>query len=127
MNKSSRLLNAGRGSDIFFRQGGDEFVYAIMIERDNFEFIEAFDSLMRKSISPTMIINQLRLGVKTSIGHSISPIDGYSVTDLIRIADKNMYENKAKIKAEIEKSVPLLPVKMQATNSIVSLFEYKNK
>lgn len=103
---ANRLINAGRKSDILFRQGGDEFVYAIMIDKEEVAFANDFIKTIRESIIPLMKIDGLSLSVNTSIGKATFPMQGSSVSSLLHVADAKMYENKAKMKLEEDNPIP---------------------
>ena len=124
---ANRIINSGRKSDVFFRHGGDEFVYAILLEKNNPGFANEFIEGLAETIKPTMVVEGLRLSVSASIGQATYPTNGLSVSNLIHIADSKMYENKAEMKRRKEESIPSLDLSesMNYSKDIVTLSSYK--
>lgn len=89
-----RLRNAVRASDTVARLGGDEFV--ILVE--DFVATEELAQLGRKLIAavnqPMALSERDNLLVSASAGFAIYPFHGSELTELLRIADKGMYECK---------------------------------
>lgn len=94
---AERLQQAVRAGDIVARYGGDEFV--VMLKDIN---QAATAMLIAAKISETMdqpveglkSIDGLAVHPSVSVGISIFPLDGDTVDELIRLADKRMYGQK---------------------------------
>jgi len=82
-----------RKSDVVARIGGDEF---IVILTDISEASQATEiaSKIIKSISEPIILKQNIIHIGASIGVSIYPDHTENIDELIKIADKTMYESK---------------------------------
>jgi diguanylate cyclase (GGDEF)-like protein len=95
-----RLLNQNtRKGDFIVRWGGDEFLFVSPLERD--------DSLkivfMRLEDKFKQLSEQVGFEVSVSIGTAIYPHDGHDFDDLLKVADKKMYNMKSnKDKDDIE-------------------------
>ena len=90
---SKRMQNIIREDDLLSRLGGDEF--AIILKNiSNEKEIESIAKKLLDTIEETMHINQNTLSVSASIGISIFPQDGKIVFDIIKNADKAMYNAK---------------------------------
>lgn len=126
---ASRLSNIGRKSDLYMRQGGDEFIYAVQIEKDSTDFIEKCEAELRNKISPIIVVQELRLRISASIGYSVAPMNSENIDELIRIADENMYKDKNRIKANHDYPVGTLEVPEQDVYNpvIIPLSKYRNK
>ncbi len=124
---ADRLKNAGRKSDILFRQGGDEFVYAIMLDKEEVTLAVDFVKVIRGSITPLMKIDGLNISVNTSIGKAIFPMQGLTVSSLVQVADAKMYENKAKMASEEDQLIPSSDLPFLEDNSpgITDINSYK--
>lgn len=70
------------------RIGGDEFV--ILLSYTTIDALNDMIKNIKKKVSD--IYSNKNLGI--SVGYSIFPRDGKYLTDLIKVADKNMYEDK---------------------------------
>jgi diguanylate cyclase (GGDEF)-like protein len=92
---SALLLNNTMKTDIVARWGGDEFLV-----------IAPFSNKMRSMILleriekvQQQLFEKLGVKISVSIGNSTYPDDAKNINDLIRIADKKMYESKSKRKS----------------------------
>lgn len=90
---ASRLLDSVRKVDTVARIGGDEFL--IVLTDLESELIAAnIAAKVIKEVSKPIIINQIKMNVGASVGISIFPEDGHKSDELIKKADKAMYEIK---------------------------------
>ncbi|QPK63206.1 GGDEF domain-containing protein [Methylomonas sp. LL1] len=92
---AERLKQATREGDTVSRQGGDEFVYLMMGIAGDRDTIPLAEKILNSIQEPC----QFSIGeliIKLSIGISIYPKDGTTGPDLIKSADKAMYEAKQK-------------------------------
>ncbi|KZN14300.1 diguanylate cyclase domain-containing protein [Marinomonas sp. TW1] len=79
------------------RFAGDEFV--IML--NNVQSKEDIDSILlniKEALSDPFIFNSIAINLNTAIGVAHYPEDGKNVEELLIVADKKMYTNKADIK-----------------------------
>ena len=91
---ATRLRKGFRRSDVISRVGGDEFIVVldpIASEQDVQSAIHNFELLLNQSIQ----INTLTLKTHISIGYAIFPDQGIDASELIGLADQQMYINKA--------------------------------
>lgn len=93
--KTSDILNNSiRKNDIVGRIGGDEFLiclYGIKSARD----IKTISNNIRKKISDIKSIKECKINITASIGAiSTSNIEKLSLDEMIKIADKTMYDAK---------------------------------
>jgi diguanylate cyclase (GGDEF)-like protein len=85
---------AVRDVDSVGRWGGDELI--VLLENAERDKIPELVERVRHAIETGIEYAGLRLQVGASIGVSIVPDDGDGVQDLIRRADRRMYEDKQK-------------------------------
>ncbi|MCM3574722.1 GGDEF domain-containing protein [Mesobacillus subterraneus] len=86
---SSVLLNQINKSDILARWGGDEF----LLLSSHIQTKEEFEFNVQKNMK--IISKQMGFEINVSIGCSTYPYEGLSLEELIKVADNNMYSNKA--------------------------------
>ncbi len=111
MHLSAKLKKCVRSTDIVARLGGDEFVIVLENVRSKQEVEIVRDKLM-SGVNYTTSANNKKIGYTVSIGSAI--IDPQAEEDLMqamRVADAEMYENKARGKARNARSTTM----MQAT------------
>lgn len=90
---AKRMSSIMRPSDLCFRWGGDEFV---VIAQGFFEKIHA-GLLARRiinTITRPMVLKGRQAQLGASIGIAVAPDDGLDIDELLRKADKAMYEAK---------------------------------
>lgn len=90
---AERLKQSTREGDTVSRQGGDEFLYLMVKIGDDQDIMLLVEKIANAIQEPC----QLSIGeliIKPSIGISIYPKDGTTGTDLVKSADKAMYEAK---------------------------------
>jgi diguanylate cyclase (GGDEF)-like protein len=94
---AERASNAVRGVDSVGRWGGDELI--VVLENAGRDRIPELIERVRRAIETPIEYAGLKLQVGVSIGVAIVPDDGDGVQDLIRRADRRMYEDKQKRKS----------------------------
>ena len=87
------LAAARREADTAARVGGDEFV-VLLPGVASVEAAQQVAAKLRASIDRPFMIGQRRLAISASIGIALSPRDGDHPAELMRSADKAMYEAK---------------------------------
>ena len=94
---AARATAAVRDVDSVGRWGGDAMI--VLLENAEREKIPELVERVRRAIETPIEYAGLRLQVGVSIGVTIVPDDGDGVQDLIRRADRKMYEDKQRRKA----------------------------
>jgi diguanylate cyclase len=89
---AERASHAVRDVDSVGRWGGDEMI--VLLENAGRDKIPELVERVRRAIETPIEYAGLRLQVGVSIGVAIVPDDGDGVQDLIRRADRRMYEDK---------------------------------
>lgn len=88
-----------RGSDVFARFGGDEFI--ALFRNSNTENVEKRIAEIKKELDSTPLKTEnLEYTVKFSYGIASFPKEGVSYQELVKSADTNMYKNKELNKKE---------------------------
>ncbi len=89
-----RLKDSLRASDTVARIGGDEFVFLLVdgVEEDGFEIV--FDRVKKNVNQPIRLLSGKNIQVGLSIGFTTYPTDHSSPEDLLKHADKAMYQAK---------------------------------
>lgn len=90
---AQRLNEQVRSGDTICRYGGDEFLY-LLVNPQSTENIERVARKVLDSISQTLIIDDLILSIKPSIGIAVFPSDGSTGKELVVNADAAMYRAK---------------------------------
>ncbi len=83
-----------RAYDKLIRYAGDEFV-ALLPHADEHSIHDLIARIQRHLESRSHKINGIEVRVGASIGYAIFGRDGYTLDELIRVADEGMYDNKA--------------------------------
>jgi diguanylate cyclase (GGDEF)-like protein len=89
---AERATRAVRGVDSVGRWGGDEMI--VVLENAERDKIPELVERVRRAVETPIDYAGLKLQVGVSIGVAIVPDDGDGVQDLIRRADRRMYEDK---------------------------------
>ncbi|MEH0167419.1 GGDEF domain-containing protein [Roseateles microcysteis] len=90
---ASRLSRVVRQGDMISRIGGDEFACLRLDWHSRGQLIQLAVKLHEVVAAP-LTLGILKLSIKPSIGISLCPADGQTVTDLLKAADLAMYHAK---------------------------------
>lgn len=93
---AKRLKKAIRKSDFVARMGGDEFIF--LLPRTSKSHATSLAKRIIEQIQAPMTIEQCSFQISAAIGTAEYPIDGKSLSELVQVADKNLYCAKAKNK-----------------------------
>lgn len=92
---ATRMLLGLRHSDITARIGGDEFIL-LMQSGDSTVNIPALTAKITRLLAPPLTLeNGVTIQIGASIGGAVFPDDGATADELIRHADRLMYEAKS--------------------------------
>lgn len=89
-----RIRKAVRDTDLAIRLGGDEFV-VLAADLKSSTGAESIADKLLQAFKPTVRVDDVELTVDASVGIALYGVDGDSVDDLLREADRAMYEAKA--------------------------------
>jgi diguanylate cyclase (GGDEF)-like protein len=99
LQRAARIfLNRVREADTVARLGGDEFVILLtgVASRRAAELVaDKIKSAFSRSPSGTDAINRALPVLGTSVGIAVYPDDGETAEELLRVADRSMYRDKA--------------------------------
>jgi len=90
---SKKLEELLRRNDIVSRYGGDEFVL-ILEDISHSETISKIVAAIKTAFPITVMNNDKPCLISMSIGSACYPSDGRNFSELIQIADRNMYKEK---------------------------------
>jgi len=90
-----RLVACLRASDTACRYGGDEFV-VILPELAGQEGAAVVANSIRARLAAPYIIDGTAITITTSLGIAMHPVDAHGYSDLLRVADRAMYRDKAR-------------------------------
>ena len=90
---SRTLLKCVRANDIVARLGGDEFVIVLPDIENHAAIVEVVQRI-RSMISQPIEVEGYKYHITCSIGVTIYPKDGHTVTELLKNADIAMYKSK---------------------------------
>jgi diguanylate cyclase len=89
-----RLTSCIRSSDTACRFGGDEFVLLLPDITGRQQAIAATAKITAQLSAP-YVIDDVLIYLTASIGTSAYPVDGQEYDELLRVADRDMYREKA--------------------------------
>ena len=90
---SKTMCSSIRGSDIFARYGGDEFI-ALLRNSDTKNIKKRITDIKDELSKLPLKFDDTEYSIRFSYGISGFPADGTTLEELLRTADKRMYENK---------------------------------
>ena len=105
---AERLHTCVRGGDLVARLGGDEFV-AVLPGVTSRSIVRAIVDTIHAKVAQPLVIGDAEIAVSVSVGHALAPVDGASMIELMRAADRGMYDEKAQQHIELESSSVSLP------------------
>lgn len=100
-----RLGKTMRQTDFLVRFGGDEF---LLLQREigHPRDTRRIERLLQEAVAEEFVVQRFRIKLSLSVGIAICPDDARSLEDLIRIADRRMYQAKeAKHRLQDERSL----------------------
>lgn len=83
-----------RESDTIARLGGDEFL-VILPQLNELKYVEAISQKIIEEFSAPFVINGSEFVITASLGIAVYPDDGKDAKQLMRTADRAMYQSKA--------------------------------
>ncbi|WP_235691277.1 sensor domain-containing diguanylate cyclase [Aliivibrio fischeri] len=93
---SKRMRSFIDSKGTIYRLGGDEF--SILLNKNENVDVHVFINELFEMISESLSISDVVINIGISTGYSVYPVDGLILEDLIRIADKRMYQAKFQYK-----------------------------
>lgn len=93
MSVAERIRGLLKNKDILARYGGDEFVVALTAIKHPREAANMAEKIIEVLETPFHLADE-EIYISTSIGISLYPIDGMTLDDMLRKADKAMYYAK---------------------------------
>lgn len=94
MESAQRLKTAVRESDTIARLGGDEFLI-ILPQMHELTHVEAIAQKIIAEFNTPFILDDSEFVITASLGIAVYPNDGRDAKQLMRAADKAMYQSKA--------------------------------
>ncbi|HET6815707.1 MAG TPA: GGDEF domain-containing protein [Mycobacteriales bacterium] len=91
---AERLHACVRGGDLVARLGGDEFV-ALLPGVTSRKTVRAIIDTIHARVAQPLTIGDEEVNVSVSVGYALAPVDGTTVLELLRAADRGMYDDKA--------------------------------
>jgi diguanylate cyclase (GGDEF)-like protein len=101
---SSTISNSIRGSDVFARFGGDEFI-ALFRNSDTKNVEKRITGIIKELDNSPLKIEKMEYNIKFSYGIGSFPENGKNLEELLKVSDINMYKNKEKNKQKDSCSV----------------------
>ncbi|WP_236734317.1 GGDEF domain-containing protein [Aliivibrio fischeri] len=93
---SKRMTSFIDNKGTVYRLGGDEF--SILLNKNESVDVDVFINNLFEIISESLSLSDVVINIGISTGYSVYPVDGLILEDLIRIADKRMYQAKFQYK-----------------------------
>ena len=88
----TQITRALRATDTIGRWGGDELL--VLMEKTDRATAEDLTERIRQVFESPVNYQDTTIKVSASIGRAVFPDDGTSLIELVRVADKRMYEDK---------------------------------
>lgn len=92
---AKKLRKVAQMNEVVFRLGGDEFLIVMPYMRDVSYVYDVYERIGLEMSEEIKIKNE-DLVISLSIGHAVYPDDGEDIDELMRLADKMMYDSKNK-------------------------------
>ncbi len=112
---SGRMKGCVRQNDTVSRLGGDEFVIVLSNVQSSLDAGHVAEKIILRLNDPFTINGEI-VSISASIGISIAPGDGDSVSELIRKADMSMYQAKMNGRSNFQFFVPSLETQNDQQN-----------
>lgn len=96
-NVSDRLGERLRKGDIIARMGGDEFA-ALLVAVDDRHTVARLAQELTQAVAQPYTIDGRDIRIDISCGTAMFPDDSSDIDDLVRLADRRMYDNKERKK-----------------------------
>jgi len=98
INASKIIKDSCREEDIVARWGGDEFI--ALLPKTSEEDVSEVINRIRKACNSNKTVGKIKISI--SLGFSTKNEPGTSIEEIIKQADKNMYDDKARLKNDTE-------------------------
>lgn len=90
---ASEIQSHTRSSDVIARYGGDEFI-GLFIGTCSKSLTTKISTIQEEINQNPLVVNEKIVSISFSFGISTYPKEGESLSELLEVADKRMYENK---------------------------------
>jgi len=99
---AERLNSSVRKADTVARLGGDEFA-VLLADVNNGDDVETVATKVLAAICRPVLVKNREIPMSASIGFSVFPEDGATVTELLRSADLAMYGSKHRARGGLQR------------------------